>query len=311
MKSKSLEIILLLISLLPLAKLQTCSNHSIEIICSEIGSFAFKTVGPTLTCKGGSAVTSKIPQSVVTSVQYSNGTTVKNLSEIIGLWIEDAPSVKFIPTGIKRKFPNLNTLVIYKSGLLSVDKKNLKEFGHSLEYLNLGFNSLTFIDADFLEFNPNIRHVELLENPIRHIDPGFFTNLKNLQRVTHVDFNSVGCMSQRFPTASGNVMATFKWNNEECTDETARIDTENLIDEKLCLDAKISRSTAQIIDNVNNVALKFNSRFDTIDNSLKILISDAGKIEGKVENLQTVNKKLVEDNIRLLQHLKHWMEKEQ
>lgn len=114
---------------------------------------------------------------------YSNGSAVVNLPEIEALYLDTSPSFKIIPNGIKDKFINLKALTI-STGLESVNYDNFKQFGNSLETLDLTFNSITNIDKSLFDFNPNLKNIDLSENPIERIDPGFFVNLiilKNLE----------------------------------------------------------------------------------------------------------------------------------
>lgn len=53
--------------------------------------------------------------------------------------------------------------------------------------------------------------------------------------------DSAGCISQKFEASKGHNIATFKWNNEQCTYEVAEIDTRILINK-----AAISGLTSRI-----------------------------------------------------------------
>lgn len=206
---------------------QSCSPSfdNVDIICSEILENGFGFVGTVLSCQVDSSFTSLYPESSVSSVVHSNGSAVTNLRQIEAIYVQHA-TVKFIPTGIKSKFPNLKAIYIGLSGVLSVNKNNLKQFGDSLEYLYLAENSITSIDDDLFENNPNLKGIYFDSNPIRHIDTGFFTNLKKLEKIEYLSFYRVGCMDQEFKKTSGHQMATFTWNYKGCFDESAKVKTQ-------------------------------------------------------------------------------------
>lgn len=174
---------------LPLAKSQSCSLNKVEIICSEIGNVSFLIVDTLLTCTSSSTIVISIPETFVSSIVHSNESKVTNLTPIKALDFQHASAMKFIPDGIKAKFPNMKALRIFSSGLLSASKENLKQFGNSLEWLVLANNSLTYIDADLFEYNPNLKAIWLSKNHIRDIDDDFFTNLKILKTVTLIDIS--------------------------------------------------------------------------------------------------------------------------
>lgn len=121
---------------------QSCSEklENVEIICSKLSVMNLTYTPEVLVCYSelemSSSINSTLPESSVSSVVHSNRSKVENLSEIEAIWIEKA-IVKFIPKGINNFLPNLRVLYIGNSGLLSVKKENLKEFGNSLELLAL------------------------------------------------------------------------------------------------------------------------------------------------------------------------------
>lgn len=165
----------------------------------------------------------------MSSVVHSNNKTeVTNLAQITGLQFERA-KLNFIPYGIGNNFSNLKLLIISSCGLLNVNKDNMKDIGNSLELLSLTDNKLIFIDADLLEYNSNLRIIWLYDNRIRHIDPEFFLNLNKLKSLNVVDMKPAGCMKQSFYTSKGHDIATFKWNNDNCTDPAAKLKMKCLI----------------------------------------------------------------------------------
>lgn len=276
-----------MISLIPFSLLQSCSNSNVEITCIDIEKINDESPYP-LRCKAGRPFTSTAPKSSVSSVIYRNGSDVLNLDTIGALEISNAAALRFIPTGIKRKFPNLYELAIKYCSLQAVQKSDLNEFGSSLEILSLDANRLTAIDADLFEFNPNLEKISLAFNPIRHIDPAFFTSLKTLQNISSIDLRYLSCINQQLDTSTDQEIELFQWDNQQCFDGTAISDTQCLqcmSNEDLCLNAKIESATVEITDNNWDIAMLFSLRFDYFDDSLETIINRNEVLENKVDLL--------------------------
>lgn len=220
-----------------LVKSQDCSPDEkhlrlVEIICAKVTNEKWSDAEFHLTCEGDNATTSNFPDSSVSSVLHSNRSEVANLPDIIGLSFREV-TMKFIPLGIKFKLVNLKVLQIYDCGLLGINKENLQEFGSSLEGLHLQINKITSIDADLFAYNPNLKYIGLFDNPIRYIEPEFFTNLKHLKGLKFLDLETSSCMNQTFSAVeNGHDITTFVWQNENCTDTTAHDETQNLFKTK-------------------------------------------------------------------------------
>lgn len=278
---------LLIISLIPVSSLQSCANNKVEITCIDIENIHNKS-SYLLRCKAGRPFTSTSPNSTVSSVVYRNGSDVPNLDIIGALEISNAAALRFIPTGIKRKFPNLYELAIKYCSLQAVHKSDLKELGSSLVILSLDANRLTAIDAHLFEFNTNLEKISLSFNPIRHINPAFFTNLKNLQNISSIDLRYLSCMNQQFDSSTDHEIELFQWDNLRCFDGTAISDTQCLqcmSNENLCLNAKIESATTEITDNDWEIAMLFSLRFDFFDDSVETIINHNEVLEKKVDSL--------------------------
>lgn len=215
---------------LSLTKSQSCAVEKVDIICEKVTIVNYHVDGIVLRCNCESLKVSTAFASV-SSVLHKNESEILDLSKIEELFINRA-TVKFIPNRIKSKLTKLKVLWIDRSGLLSVDKENLKQFGDSLEYLSLKKNEIAYIDADLFEYNTNLKYIELSFNPLRHIVPGFFENLRNLKNVVEVHFDRAGCIDQYYFISSGQEISKIKWNSEKCNDVTAMTETENLIKEE-------------------------------------------------------------------------------
>lgn len=281
---------------------QSClvSWNKVDIICSKIEDGQFNHVGTILTCIGSTRISSQNPESSVSSVVNEDGAPITNLSQLRAFSIGHA-AIKFIPSGIKSKFQNLQALHIYNSGLLAVNKENLKEFGSTLEWIWLDGNLLTSIPADLFEYNMNLRQFVLNANPIRHIESAFFTNLKNLKVITSIHIGYTTCMHQGFEFSQGDNIETHKWNYKNCIDYTAGIETQlRPINERvkqglsndLCLSDQIHDSTVEILTNDDVHASSFIVSFDTLDNSIEQLKSENQEVREQISHLIRENKKL-------------------
>lgn len=212
-----------------------CTNNQtekVEIVCWFIAkSYSLAPAGTVLTFYADSSVISTFSDSTVFSVLHSNKTEITELSDIKALELSNA-KLHFIPHGIRKHFPSLKFLIIEFCGLLSVNKENLKEFGDSLKELYLQRNNLISIDADLFEYNPNLLVFVLDDNPIRHIDPEFYTNLRNLKKIEVGALRSAGCIQNSFNIFRGDNIAYFAWHNGKCNDITAKLETQALVKEK-------------------------------------------------------------------------------
>lgn len=111
------------------AQLQSCSTsmNKITIICAELKNISYSIFGPYLACTADNLqIVSTIPDSTVSSIIGEDGSEIENTLQIEALSITYAPSVKFIPFGIVKKFPSLKVLDLRWSGLISVNKENLR-----------------------------------------------------------------------------------------------------------------------------------------------------------------------------------------
>lgn len=283
--------VLLLILMISYTKSQSCTSMSeVEIICSEIDDF--NPSQNIYRCIADSAIKSIFPNSSLSSKEASD------IDEIIVALVIRYATVKFIPTGIQRKFPSLRRLLIGMSGLLSVNKEDLKEFGSSLESLELGGNEITSINSDLFKYNPNIKLITLWWNPIRHIEPEFFKNLRNLKSIQLVAINALNdatCMNQEFNTALGDDIDTFEWNNGGCFNETARIETrlvpinariEQSMSYGACLDAKIEKKTDQITETATKIAEVSVERFDHLDDANMKLSQKVEKLKCRIDSIE-------------------------
>lgn len=240
----TVQVLLIAVFCLSLVKAQSCPQ-SVKIICDGIAAKSYWTLGWFTTCYVNVTINTQFSDSTITSVVDSDSETLTDPSIVKGIFlngISDITRFRFIPAGFMIHFPNLIALNITDSNLISIIKENLQEFGSSLEVLDLSFNLLISIDADLFEYNSNIKYVGFNGNPLRYIEPAFFTNLLNLKSVENVNFNSVSCMSQQL---IGVTLKQNQWVNGDCFDQSAKAETKLLIENEMCAVATTSESSTQ------------------------------------------------------------------
>lgn len=173
-------------------------QKGVEIECSTITYWEYLYLGSILSCTGNTAIVSDIPGSFVSSVVYKDKFAVPT-SLIHAIFFDNAPSLKFLPSGIKNNFPNMRALTISHCNLQIVTQQDFEPFGSSLENIMLTGNQLTSIEKDLFDHNTNLKFIRLDSNPIRYISPEFFNHLKNLANLQYVDFLKLKtdlCMDQ-------------------------------------------------------------------------------------------------------------------
>lgn len=238
--------ILSLIAIAPLTTSQYCLSE-IEIVCSTIGKVGTWTkIGVVLACNDYSIISTN-PGSSVLKVVNNNKLEVTNLAQITALNVEYA-TVKFLPRGIKNHITSLKALRIISSGLLSLDKEDLREFGASLEFLVLHNNKIISVDGDLFEHNPNMKVFSLRGNPIRHIGVGFFANLKEMKRISNVNLEHLTCMNKYFDAANSKI-AKFDWQKAKCNDNSAKVDAQNMIKDLKNECARVQTTTTPVTEN--------------------------------------------------------------
>ena len=94
-------------------------------------------------------------------------------------------TIHYMPMGMTKFFPNLESLQIYDCGLKAIDRLDLIEY-KNLHSLYFNKNKLTTLDAGLFDFTPKLWHIDFSYNRLRYVDPTIFDRIENLQ---HADFN--------------------------------------------------------------------------------------------------------------------------
>lgn len=261
------------------------SEITIELTCLDVFINTYSFVGQLVQCDVDSAIVTTSPKTSIVSVSYQKESELTDNRKIGALCIENAPSIKFIPNGINVQLSNLRAFLVKDSGLLSVSNVNLRQFGSSLEILDLTGNELSYIDADLFDFNPNLKDITFYNNPIRHISPDFFKNLQTMDSIDFIGLDKLSCMSQNFAgyLDIDNDLKTFSWKNEACFNSK---------------DKKNRGSAGQNEKNLN-VCTNVMGKLDSINKYIKRLYHNQETMRQKIEKLVELNEESLENNNEL------------
>lgn len=168
------------------------------------------------------------PRTKIDKVVNSKGTEM-NTKNIKILKIRTGrKSVKFVPAGIKANFPDLNTITIESSGLAHLEREDMRQFGADLGFADFSDNSLTALNGNLFEFNPNLKYIHFSHNPLKHVDATIFQQFKNMEKLSIVHFENSNCINKESYSPK-----TFEWNNyQTCNDEDAKSENSKITDQR-------------------------------------------------------------------------------
>lgn len=140
-------------------------------------------------------------------------------------------NMKFIPAGIKRKFPKLKKMSILSSGLAHVEREDMRQFGDDLVHISFYNNSLTALIGNVFELNTNLHVISFKRNPIKFIDAKIFQSFISMESLQSVDFTLCGCINQASPKPRILSKLDF-WKNEDCHSLKAKKKTSLIMSER-------------------------------------------------------------------------------
>lgn len=207
MKEMKLIIISFLL-IIGIDKLVQASNDESErsIKCETIKKFMWSKVGSISTCKASSSLEINSFETEIAYIVDSKGYSLGKSSKIQGLWIKNA-KVNFIPGNIKNFCPLLRALSVENSGLLTLDKEDMRQFGSDLIQISFFDNSIRALKGDLFEFNNNLKYVDFSSNPIEFIDAHIFDNFG--VDIEMKLFNTI-CISDKFQIVSSEDLGDQK-----------------------------------------------------------------------------------------------------
>lgn len=194
-------------------------NHYVDIVCAGVD------VGPVTNATRCFSYTSvEKSRTIISKVMHQNGSNID--TKVIDVWqvpIHKNSYMKFIPAGIKQMFPNLSIIILCCIGLIHLEREDMRQFGGDLTRVEFQNNSLTALEGDIFEFNPNIKSIHMENNPIKFINPMFFESFKEMKNLKYADLSSQsGCVTNSYTRSP----QTIDWKYEKCIDEKSK--TENL-----------------------------------------------------------------------------------
>lgn len=155
-----------------------------------------------------------------------NGTEVETSSIKVVEINTGKSSVKFMPAGIKKIFSRMISIDLVNSGLSHLEKDDMRQFGEDLRTANFEGNSLTALEGEIFEFNPNLWDLSFKSNPLKFVDPALFQNVKELKLLTVMRLQESGCTNQYLKPPP------VTWTLEGCYDHTARAENIERIHER-------------------------------------------------------------------------------
>lgn len=261
-------------------------QHEVDIICLQI-SENFEIIGELQTCKTNSSLSVANFNTKVGKLQSTSEEPIA-VDFIEAFYIDSAPDLKFLPSGMKSIFPKLKALKDFNSGLMYLDVQDMKQFGSDLSWVRFLHTKLTVLESDLFKFNPNLVYVDFEGNPLKYIDPGLFTGLKQMIKLEVFDLRNCGCMSKVFKKSEGHDIQSFEWNATKCNDTSAKKSHMEISNKKIRAEhgttelPKINielRKVDEIHDDIRN---EFQLKVDEL---LESLNSEIRKIDKKIEEL--------------------------
>lgn len=173
----------------------------------------------------------------IDEITYDDGTLV-DTKDIEYVSIGES-ECKFMPTNLKRRFPDMKALQFEFNSLKHLDQHDMKQFGLDLKIAIFFFNELTALEGDLFKFNSNLKHIDFAMNPLKYIDPKLFENFKQMSSLEEVAFRRIfiaeeSCLTTSFYKVKSDIQ-TFQWNSEKCNDTDAERSYRNTITEKIKL----------------------------------------------------------------------------
>lgn len=134
----------------------------------------------------------------VTSIDDTTITKVNGVHEAgkshmdVTYFRSDYKKFTFIPKGIEKFFKNLDNVLFASSDIKMIRKSDLIPFGNKLTRFWFSTNKIEVIESDLFEGNPNLDHIQLYSNNIKHVEIGAFNHLTKLSTLS---FSSNPCSS--------------------------------------------------------------------------------------------------------------------
>lgn len=112
----------------------------------------------------------------------------RNNDDVKWLWIDNYPHLEHIPRNIYQFFPNLQALLIVRTGIAKVSGEDFRGLSKLVQF---EFNNakITSVGNDWFKETPNLQFICIQGHPLRHIGSRVFDHLTSLNTL-HVNLNT-------------------------------------------------------------------------------------------------------------------------
>lgn len=149
---------------------------------------------------------------MITKVLNKAGTELFDTGPVELLSIE-SESVKFVPADVKKNFPKLRKFEIIHSGLIHLEREDMRQFGSDIISVSFWKNSLTALEGDIFDFNTNLEYIGLDQNPLKFINPALFQSFKR-RSLKLVEIKNSTCIDQ-----VSRKLSSVQWKYSKCNDD--------------------------------------------------------------------------------------------
>lgn len=210
-----------------------------------------------------------------------------------------ANEIRYFPK-IGEVFPHLKIVRLSAVEMIEIHQSDLKPL-IDLEFLNLAFNSIQFLEENLFEFNKNLKMIDFWMNKISYIAPNVFDNLINLNILWLLKND---CVSENVDDRD-NVLKLIKKVKVECGNSSKfdeKLEKENFTiwiesfkksqDKKL--DIEFLKFKLNFTQTLNDEFLEINQKIENLQNSFE----NSLKLESESHKNYTKN---IAENLFLLE----------
>lgn len=205
------------------------------------------------------------------------------------LFIVNAKSLTYFPTGIAEFFKNLEALAISGASLTSISAEDLRPFPGLLSFQLLG-NQLTSVDGDLFKYTPKLQYLDLSNNKIAHIGQDLLTNLKltqlRLKGNACVDQNanttaSVLLLASQLPVLCPSLDVPTTTTKATATTEITASDSTTITNDQCSCNKEIQRQNRRI-DQLLEENLEQNRKIDQLQQTNKVSAQETAAFKKKL-----------------------------
>lgn len=229
-KKNTVQKVLVVLFIASTASVYCNHIYKAEISCFETKPSTWAAFGWFLTCHASTYDTEILkilnPDTQITRVveaERENPMSDQQRSEITALSM-DKCHVNFIPQKVKEMFPKVAFFSCRNCGLMALDKDDLKQFGDDLKILWLLNNALTSLDADVFSNNPHLQSIDLSENPLGNIEPGFFHTIIGFP-IKYLGLKNCLCINNFYDAGHNLRYDPNFWQDDSCRNDLKRVES--------------------------------------------------------------------------------------